>query len=263
MSTTTLKMIALCAMFIDHIGQFFPETPEWFNWIGRISAPIFIYCVVLGIKHTMNKKKYLIRLYLFSLSMAIINMVLNQLFDYTHFYIWNNFFSSLFVVAVVILLLDNFKAKNLFFFIIWQLSTLILCFVLAEKYEVLRLSDAAGTYYFLGSVFGNILFVEGTFLGVVLGAIFYLTLSNRINLIILYSSFSLCFYMLHLKVNNYGNPVIHTYLFPFADYQWMMVFALPFLLLYNGNRGIGLKYIFYIFYPLHLVILYLLAVSRL
>ncbi|MCR1290058.1 hypothetical protein NNA46_20265, partial [Alkalihalobacillus clausii] len=24
-------------MFIDHIGQFFPETPEWFNWIGRIS----------------------------------------------------------------------------------------------------------------------------------------------------------------------------------------------------------------------------------
>ncbi|XOQ14968.1 MAG: hypothetical protein ACFWTY_13300 [Shouchella clausii] len=171
MSTTTLKIIALCAMFIDHIGQFFPETPEWFNWIGRISAPIFIYCVVLGIKHTMNKKKYLIRLYLFSLSMAIINMVLNQLFDYTHFYIWNNFFSSLFVVAVVILLLDNFKAKNLFFFIIWQLSTLILCFVLVEKYEVLRLSDAAGTYYFLGSVFGNILFVEGTFLGVVLGAI--------------------------------------------------------------------------------------------
>ncbi|MED3645271.1 TraX family protein [Halalkalibacterium halodurans] len=262
MSNTKLKMIALCAMFIDHIGQFFPEMPEWFNWIGRIAAPIFIYCVVLGLKHTTDKRKYIIRIYFFSLGMAVVNMSLNQLFNHTYFYLWNNFFSSLFVVATVILLLDNFKAKHLFFFITWQVSTLILCFILVEKYEILGLNYLEGTYYFWGSVFGNILFIEGSFLGVFLGVIFYLTISNRTGLIILYSSFSFCFYILSLKLNGYSNPVIHTYFFPFAGYQWMMIFALPFLLLYNGSRGVGLKYFFYIFYPAHLIVLYLLALSR-
>ncbi|UOQ50507.1 TraX family protein [Gracilibacillus caseinilyticus] len=38
-----------------------------------------------------------------------------------------------------------------------------------------------------------------------------------------------------------------------------MVFALPLILLYNGNRGAGLKYFFYIFYPLHSILLYLIG----
>ena len=43
------------------------------------------------------------------------------------------------------------------------------------------------------------------------------------------------------------------------DYQWMMVFALPLILAYNGQRGSNsplAKWFFYIFYPAHLWILY-------
>ncbi|MCM3362219.1 MULTISPECIES: conjugal transfer protein TraX [Bacillaceae] len=29
-------------MIIDHYGEFFPNTPEYLRWIGRISIPIFI-----------------------------------------------------------------------------------------------------------------------------------------------------------------------------------------------------------------------------
>ncbi len=41
--------------------------------------------------------------------------------------------------------------------------------------------------------------------------------------------------------------------------QWMMVFALPFILMYNGKRGPNIKCFFYIFYPVHIWILYVLG----
>ena len=37
--------------------------------------------------------------------------------------------------------------------------------------------------------------------------------------------------------------------------QLYMLLALPFLCLYNGKKGIDLKYLFYTFYPLHMLIL--------
>ena len=42
-----------------------------------------------------------------------------------------------------------------------------------------------------------------------------------------------------------------------GSFQWFGLLALPLLALYNGNRGKArMKYLFYIFYPAHLVILY-------
>ena len=45
----------------------------------------------------------------------------------------------------------------------------------------------------------------------------------------------------------------------FTEYQWMMVGALPFLLAYNGKKGKGYKYFFYLFYPIHIYILYFIG----
>jgi len=41
-----------------------------------------------------------------------------------------------------------------------------------------------------------------------------------------------------------------------VNYQWMMVFALPLMLLYNRRRGPGVEWFFYAFYPAHIVALY-------
>ena len=44
-----------------------------------------------------------------------------------------------------------------------------------------------------------------------------------------------------------------------TNYEWMMVFSILPIMLYNGKRGGGLKYFFYVFYPSHIFALYFLA----
>ena len=40
-------------------------------------------------------------------------------------------------------------------------------------------------------------------------------------------------------------------------YNFYTLLAVPFLLLYNGTRGkYNLKYLFYVFYPVHILIIY-------
>lgn len=43
--------------------------------------------------------------------------------------------------------------------------------------------------------------------------------------------------------------------------QWMMALALPLMLRYNGERGRGWKPFFYVYYPAHTCLLFLLARS--
>ena len=60
-----LKWIALVLMVMDHIHYFFEFTgkiPEWFSMLGRLSAPLFLFCLLEGFQHTRNRKKYFLRM---------------------------------------------------------------------------------------------------------------------------------------------------------------------------------------------------------
>lgn len=48
MNTFTLKMTALILMVLDHIGCYFDGAPVWLNWLGRLSYPLFLFCMVQG-----------------------------------------------------------------------------------------------------------------------------------------------------------------------------------------------------------------------
>ena len=67
LDTDFLKLIAIIAMLLDHVGNvFFPQYPV-FRWIGRIAFPIFCYCMTVGLLYTLDIKKYLTRLGIFAI----------------------------------------------------------------------------------------------------------------------------------------------------------------------------------------------------
>ena len=79
MTSTTIKIIALILMLIDHIAEFIPGIPIWFHWIGRLSAPLFIYTMVWGLHYTHDRRKYLKRIYFFGSAMAVGDLILNNI----------------------------------------------------------------------------------------------------------------------------------------------------------------------------------------
>ena len=79
MNIFTIKIIALILMLIDHIGEFFPDSPIWFRWLGRLAAPLFFYALAVGFRHTRNRKKYLLRLYLANVGMVFFNQIMCML----------------------------------------------------------------------------------------------------------------------------------------------------------------------------------------
>ncbi len=71
---STLKIIAMVSMFIDHAAVAFPAVvPEGsaayfvMRVIGRIAAPVFFWLLVQGYHHSSDLRKYLLRLLILSL----------------------------------------------------------------------------------------------------------------------------------------------------------------------------------------------------
>ena len=79
MNIFTIKIIALILMLMDHIGEFFPDSPIWFGWLGRLAAPLFVYALAVCFHHTRNRKKYLLRLYLANVGMIFFNQIMHIL----------------------------------------------------------------------------------------------------------------------------------------------------------------------------------------
>lgn len=70
MSIFALKLIALIAMLIDHVAEvlgwegwnILSVDATWLRYIGRILFPIFAFCIVNGWMHSHNRKRYFLRL---------------------------------------------------------------------------------------------------------------------------------------------------------------------------------------------------------
>ena len=210
-NNTTLKIIAIITMVIDHIGYIFldPGTMQYsiFRGIGRIAFPIFCFLIVEGFHHTRNPMNYLIRLCIFALLSEIpFDLAFfGTLFDWSH----QNVFITLALGLASIFCLEELNNRRTYAIplaMLWAAAYLVHC------------------DYGLG--------------GVLLIDIFYLTKKSPWMRIVL--------------------TTLILYLF-FGVNELYGLIALPLIMLYNGKRGASLKMFFYWFYPLHLIIFYLLS----
>ncbi len=223
-SGSTLKLIAVITMLIDHTGAAVISTiyrhpaiaadpglqELWRNIynlsrdIGRIAFPIFCFLLVEGFLHTRNPAKYAWRLFCFALISEIP-------FDLTLKGSWffpakqNVYFTLLIGLLVMIGIrqITQNGARNLF---------------------LAAIPIAAGMYLALK------IDTDYNYKGVFLIAILYL--------------------MHHTRLYQCVGGA--------AAVSWELPAPLAFIpvWLYNGRRGLRLKYVFYWFYPVHLMILW-------
>ncbi len=218
-----LKMLMAILMLVDHIAQFIPDIPIWFHYLGRIVAPIFFFILVEGFIHTSNRQNYMKRLFIWGAVMFGGSWLLELILPYDQ-YIPNNIFLSLASCFALLYIIDLHRITE-------------------DSKVKIKLTIYVIIIGFLA------LFTEASFIGIGMTLIFYYFRKNKLALSISYIALSSLFAFGGFSYEN---------LF-LLNYQWMMVFSLPFILLYNGERGRSLKYFFYVFYPAHIWALYIIG----
>ena len=219
--TGLLKLIAVIAMTIDHVGAVLLPEVGILRWVGRLALPIFAYCLMVGLTHTRNVKKYLLRL----LIMAVIAQPL---------FVWS-FYS------------EDFWGN------ICQLNTL---FTLAMGlYAMWGLRERKWYRFLLGFILLGLIPCDYGLISLVYMMIFYLCADKPLlaaGLAVLYNVQGN--YILY----NVDHPM-YVNVGPIALFvQFAAVLSLP-LLCIPMKTGIRLnKWVFYVFYPLHLLVICLI-----
>jgi hypothetical protein len=225
MNSFQIKILACLLMFIDHIGWIFFPQIIFLRLIGRLSFPLFAFLLTEGFRHTRNVEKYLMRLAIFAcLSQPIYYYV--ELVQHQQTYNLNIFF-ALFLGLSAIYLYNSIGNKNLGFIVILVIS------VISEWTSV--------DYGFYG------IFI-----------IFFFWLYN-----VKKDPKSLIIAQVLVTLVAIIYSVSHNLMFdkPINDWLFVKVYALfsiPIVMFYNGQLGPKLKYLFYVFYPAHLLILVLI-----
>lgn len=241
-SGSTLKIIAIISMLIDHTAAVvidpiiiygIMDNPNLrlvyyaMRLIGRLAFPIFCFLLVEGFKYTRNRKRYALRLGIFALISEIpFNLAFRGLVfapDYQ-----NVFFTLLIGLLVMqgFSLIEERIAKKKWFPMIenTSLQTSIVFFVC-----LLVLLAGMLAADFLNTDYGGF--------GVLAIATMYLLRESPVSSMV-------------------GGCIILTIMSVYEMVAFVDVLLVKF---YNGERGLNLKLIFYLFYPVHLIVLYLIA----
>ena len=116
---TQLKTIALVLMVLDHIHYFFEFTgciPTVFSMLGRLSAPLFLFCTVEGFAHTHDRRRYFIRIWAIGAAMAALEffMIYAKAFRRGDgFYPQNAIFQDLVLLCIVWQGIDWLREKKI------------------------------------------------------------------------------------------------------------------------------------------------------
>ena len=250
-----LKLIALIIMTIDHIYYFgfsLTDMPEIMTLIGRIAAPVFVFFVTEGFVHTHSRGKYLLRLYVCGVLMQFGNLLVNRFFPLSDgAIVINGIFTTMAVIVIYLWWIENMRKawrehrRGCAVLYALAMAALFLTFLpISMLAQVSPLATRAAIIFVPSPIF-----CEGSVLIVLIGIGFYYCRNSKRAIAIFYTVF-LCAVLALQCLFSFDWTVVLSVFF-----MWL---ALPFILLYNGERGRGMKYLFYIYYPAHV---YALAVA--
>ena len=174
----------------------------------------------------------------------------------------NNIFVTLFLGCVIVDLIERKstnkeKIRGIACFTLHQIIIFTLCVAFAEFLEIPWFIGMNMRYYLYGALFGSVIFCEGSICFVLFFVIVYFLKKKKKELCVFFSFFSFILEFL-IRRAYYMRGAIE-YLVPFNKFQWMVFFVLPLILMYNGKEGRKCKWFYYLFYPMHIWILYAIA----
>lgn len=247
-SGSTLKIIALVTMLIDHFGAIIlgrmmdqrgiyeilntADATALFEWmgkhgglfliytvlryIGRVAFPIFIFLMVEGFARTRNKWKYLLRMLLFAvLSEIPFDLALrNQILEFSY----QNIFFTL-AIGLLAMIICEYIEKQ-----VWSKGTI------GSKLLAVMFTAAV---ILAAMVLAKVIASDYDWRGIACIMAIFLFRRNKV-----YQIVAGC-----------------------IAFLWEFTAPLAFvpIAFYNGERGLKLKYVFYAFYPVHLLVLYVIS----
>ncbi len=220
LSGNALKIIAIVSMTLDHIGcHLFPGC-HLLRILGRLALPIFAYMIAEGCHHTRNPRKYLLTI-----------LAVAALCQLVYFFAMGSLYQCILVTFVLSILLiqsmdrarqDESHQTALTTALVWA-GVVFVCVGLPQLLDHTDFAIDYGLW------------------GVLLPVFIYLGRDRREKLLLSCGGLVL----LAIFFRNLG------------AIQWFSLLTLPLLALYNGQRGKRrMKYFFYVYYPLHLVVIY-------
>ena len=265
LSSTGLKWIALILMVLDHIHYMFAYTglvPEWFSMLGRLSAPLFLFCLAEGFAHTGNRRKYFIKVYTIHLLMSgLLFLMIAGVVPLRPdgFYPKNGMMTSFAILMVVFQGMDWLGEKR------WgpglaavalPLAWPVLASMLMGMVPALQMPLSVLGYTLLPMWDSNPDAGIGTILT---GILLYGFRKKRRAQAGVFAAFTVLYYFLYALLVFSRFPEFHWTMMFTTVYEWYGALAALLMLCYNGERGRGPKRFFYVFYPAHVYILYALS----
>lgn len=210
-----LKLIALVTMTIDHIGMMLFPRSALLRIIGRLAFPLFAYMIAEGCQYTRSRKRYL-------LSMAGLGLLCQIVYWFAMGSVYMCVLVTFSLSILLIYAIDFGRKRG---GLAWAVPLLALGGAIFACEILPRLLP--GTDYGIDYGIWGVLLPVFAYLGTSRKDKFALTAAGMILL----------------------NRTL-------GGLQWFSMAALIPLYFYNGTRGKRkLKYLFYIYYPLHLVVL--------
>lgn len=219
LTNNQLKLIAMLAMTVDHIGYILFPRVMWMRMVGRLAFPIFAYMIAEGCAYTKNINKYLVTMGLMALASQVVD------FAVTKSLYMNIMITFTMSISLIILVKNATKQRKTLWWILFGLGVAA-AFVITQVGP--RVVEGFGVDY--------------DFIGVIL---------------------PVCVYLAKNKWTKLGVCTLCLCLLPIGTWwgQWLALLAIPLLALYNNTRGKWrIKWLFYFYYPLHLAVLWLIAI---
>ena len=229
----TLRCLALILMLLDHLWGTVVPGNDWMNFAGRIAFPIFAFQIAEGYFHTRNFRNYCKRLLIFGLVSEIpFNLMI---YSSPIFPFHQNVMFTLLLGLLAIRAIDQMKQQP------------------TPKKAAVGILKLAGIW-----ILSTITFPDYGTMGVINVVTFYL-LRNI-------PCAKLAQFIAMVAIHWFGYegrfiPITISGLYFEFPVQAFAILSLIPIWLYNGEKGPSNRYLqygSYLFYPLHMLILYFL-----